>query len=252
MERNFRPAAENLYFMGNFSIYFTLALKTITQPTMEAVIPLGLVKEGWLAWSSFFVCRASQRQSCSPSLGKNQTNQRMETGLQRSWFKRRTRWSPAEKGGGFNASLLWMMKLRHRQWKLLVRTYSGLDVVFYLHNLIERSWELSRFGVANKQTLRQRLYEHWSWETWGWGYRVKQNGKAAHEGWVMGQLLPGTMRAQSCREFWEAVEHAAGSPTGRKRELRYLSRTDISILLLSPSASLFFLIIVLVSCIIYI
>lgn len=69
---------------------------------------------------------------------------------------------------------------------------------------------------------------------------MKQNGKAAHEGWVMGQLLPGTMRAQSCREFWEAVEHAAGSPTGRKRELGYLSRTDISILLLSPSASLFF------------
>lgn len=27
MERNFRPAAENLYFMGNFSIYFTLVLK---------------------------------------------------------------------------------------------------------------------------------------------------------------------------------------------------------------------------------
>lgn len=49
MERNFRPAAENLYFMGNFSIYFTLALETITQPTMEAVIALGWVKEGWLA-----------------------------------------------------------------------------------------------------------------------------------------------------------------------------------------------------------
>lgn len=46
MERNFRPAAENLYFMGNFSIYFTLALKTITQPTMEAMIPLGLLREG--------------------------------------------------------------------------------------------------------------------------------------------------------------------------------------------------------------
>lgn len=30
MERNFRPAVENLYFMGNFSIYFTLVLKTIT------------------------------------------------------------------------------------------------------------------------------------------------------------------------------------------------------------------------------
>lgn len=56
MERNFRPAAENLYFMGNFSIYFTLVLKTTTQPTTEAAILPGLVKEGQLAQSSSFVC----------------------------------------------------------------------------------------------------------------------------------------------------------------------------------------------------
>lgn len=61
MERNFRPAAANLYFMGNFSIYFTLALRTITQPTAEAVIPLGLVREGGLAWSSSFVCLSAPR-----------------------------------------------------------------------------------------------------------------------------------------------------------------------------------------------
>ena len=31
---------------------------------------------------------------------------------------------------GFNASLLQMMKLRYRQWKLLVKIYSGLGIAF--------------------------------------------------------------------------------------------------------------------------
>lgn len=76
MERNFRPAAENLYFMGNFSIYFTLVLKTITHPTTEAVIPLWLAREG-MAGVKQLLClpvHPRDKAACLP-LGKTRRSE---------------------------------------------------------------------------------------------------------------------------------------------------------------------------------
>ena len=55
------------------------------------------------------------------------------------------------------------------------------------------SWELIKYCLVlglprsrpwDKDSSSRRVFENWSWETWGWEYGVKEDGKAAHKGWV--------------------------------------------------------------------
>lgn len=84
---------------------------------------------------------------------------------------------------------------------------------------------LLRSRLWDKDLSSRRLFENWSWETWGWIYGVKQDGKAVHDGWVTGTV--------TTRDNWSSIllgvlgdgKQTSSSPTDWRRELRYLSIT---------------------------
>ena len=101
MERNFRPAVENLYFMGNFSIYFTLVLKTTTPAYHGGCDSTGVGKAGGSAGLKQCLCLSEhpRAKAASLPLGKNSPSEEGRQGLLQSlWFKR-TRQSSVEEAG---------------------------------------------------------------------------------------------------------------------------------------------------------
>ena len=101
MERNFRPAVENLYFMGNFSIYFTLVLKTITPTYHGGCDSTGVGEVGGSAGLKQCLCLPEhpRAKAASLPLGKNSPSKEERQGLlQRLWFKK-TRQSSVEEAG---------------------------------------------------------------------------------------------------------------------------------------------------------
>lgn len=83
MERNFRPAVENLYFMGNFSIYFTLVLKTITPTYHGGCDSTGVGEAEGSAGLKQCLCLPEhpRAKAASLPLGKNSPSKEERQGL---------------------------------------------------------------------------------------------------------------------------------------------------------------------------